>query len=283
MSSNKGFILGMLAETSIHPGTGQSHDVIQQPVAREATTQYPMIPSSSFKGALRMKAEQEFSQNVNTIFGTKSEIGNPDTEAGQVIFSDVRLILLPVRSLTGHYRWVTCPYLLQRLNRDRSLIDKPTFPFSSEPQEGEALTKNFTGTMFLEEFSFSCKQANDMEFDEMVTTLKKLIAHEFVLNRLDDQLVILHDQDFAHFARFGLPVRARNQLNNETKASENLWFEETLPPDTIMYSLVMAKPGYDHAWTQLYEALNAKPYIQVGGNETLGQGWFITSADATKE
>jgi len=34
----KNIVLGLLAETSLHPGSGQTADVIDLPVAREAAT-----------------------------------------------------------------------------------------------------------------------------------------------------------------------------------------------------------------------------------------------------
>lgn len=277
MKGTNGFILGMLAETSIHPGTGESHNVINLPIARESTTSYPMIPGSSLKGALRNKGEQQFSESVEPIFGTKSELGNANTEAGQVGFSDVRLLLLPVRSLTGQYRWLTCQYLLERFNRDRQFLGLPQISYpDKEIKMGEAWVNEGTGTIFLEEFSYTCKEKKDVLL-MVLMQLKQLIAHNSVADRLEGQLVILHDDDFAHFARYGLPVRARNHLDAQTKESKNLWHEETLPADTVMYSLIMARPGHEPICKKLQSQLQKSPYVQVGGNETLGQGWFITS------
>ncbi len=48
----KTLLYGMLAETSIHPGAGQSSGFVDLPVAREAATDYPVIVGSSLKGAL---------------------------------------------------------------------------------------------------------------------------------------------------------------------------------------------------------------------------------------
>ena len=45
-------MLGLLAETSIHPGAGRSMGVVDLPVAREASTHYPVLVGSSLKGAL---------------------------------------------------------------------------------------------------------------------------------------------------------------------------------------------------------------------------------------
>jgi CRISPR-associated protein Cmr4 len=39
-------MLGLLAETPIHPGSGQDNGAIDLPVQRERTTDYPVIPGS---------------------------------------------------------------------------------------------------------------------------------------------------------------------------------------------------------------------------------------------
>lgn len=56
-------IMGMLAETSLHPGTGQVSGTVDLPVAREKTTNYPVIVGSSLKGALKDTAEQYLTRN----------------------------------------------------------------------------------------------------------------------------------------------------------------------------------------------------------------------------
>ena len=49
----KSIILGMLAETPVHPGAGRSTGFVDLPVARESITEYPVIVGSSLKGALK--------------------------------------------------------------------------------------------------------------------------------------------------------------------------------------------------------------------------------------
>lgn len=105
-------MLGMLAETFIHPGQGQSVGAIDLPVAREAATDYPFIAGSSLKGAMRAVFEHKNStEEANKLFGKQDNAGN-------LLVSDARLLLLPVRSLTSAYKWLTCPHLLERLQRD---------------------------------------------------------------------------------------------------------------------------------------------------------------------
>src|SRR5690554_6440808 len=104
-------IMGMLAETSLPPGIGQVSGAVDLPVAREKTTGYPVIVGSSLKGALKDTAEQylelkEIDLYLERVFGAQKQ-------AGSVAVTDGRLLLLPVRSLNSHYKWVTCPYLLE--------------------------------------------------------------------------------------------------------------------------------------------------------------------------
>ncbi len=83
------------------------------------------------------------------------------------------------------------------------------------------------------------------------------------------------DADFAWFARYALPVQARNVLDDETKQSLNLWYEEALPPDTLMYAIVASRG--DLARQAVDSLFQSDPYLQIGGNETVGEGWFAVS------
>ena len=86
----------------------------------------------------------------------------------------------------------------------------------------------------------------------------------------------MSDPSFAWFARYGLAINARNKLHKDTKTSEGLWYEETLPPDSLFYLLLAERS--DGALKQIKELFAKRPYLQVGGNETVGHGWFAMSA-----
>ena len=51
--SNKFEIFHIYAETSIHAGTGSDIGIVDLPIQRERHTEYPVIWSSSLKGAIR--------------------------------------------------------------------------------------------------------------------------------------------------------------------------------------------------------------------------------------
>lgn len=260
----KTMLLGLLAETSIHPGSGQDAGFVDLPVAREASTSYPVIVGSSFKGALLDRARDEGIEKptLNTIFGEQNS-------AGKLIVSDARLVALPVRSLSSTYKWVTCPHLVERLSRDMKRSDIPIDGISNLfPNQGDYFG---TGSkdIYLEERQFG--HGGDLP-EGLKELIKPLILHEETANRLDAQLVVVHNDDFVWFARYGLAVTARNVLDNETKISKNLWYEETIPADSIFYSLLAERGG--NALAAIDSLFEEKPYIQVGGNATVGQGWF---------
>ena len=257
-------LLGLLAETPIHPGAGRGMGVVDLPVAREAATDYPVLVGSSLKGALLDKARTTVPDNATTLFGSQER-------AGDLLVSDARLLLLPVRCLTGSYRWITCPHLVERYRRD--LVRAGLDPVPAVPSlTPGAVAAAGDGSLFLEERQFLIGESPR---DELVASIAPLLLHEDTRRRLPQQLAVLHDDDFAWFARYGLAIQARNVLD-DGKRSKSLWYEETLPPDTVLYAVVMRRNGDS---TGALDALfpDREPYLQAGGNETVGQGWFAVS------
>ncbi len=268
----KSLILGLLAETSIHPGAGQSSGFVDLPVAREAATDYPVIVGSSVKGALLDLARDPQSKVDEA---TRKRIFGEQENAGALLVSDIRLLLLPIRSLKSAYKWVTCPHLIERLMRDvrrsSSTLRETTVEVSVA--DGHYLGLN-EGELFLEERQFQ-PQPDSEDLATLHAVIQPLLKHEESRKRLPQQLVVISDRDFMWFARFGLAINARNVLNEKTKISENLWYEETIPSDSVFYGL-LAERG-SGALDTVKGIFAKRPYLQVGGNETVGQGWFAVS------
>lgn len=266
-------LIGMLAETFIHSGIGQALTGPDLPVARERITDYPFIPGSGQKGGWKNWAKEQagLKNDSERLFGKADS-------AGTVMFSDARLLLLPVRSLNTAYVWLTCPLLLERLERDINRIGgKAASPKSPKEGKYRAAKDGLSGVLMLEEREFEPEGAHVEP--EILTLIKKLVPTN-IQSRLDKQIAIVSDEDFGWFAKYALPVSAHNKLK-ENKTSDNLWYEETLPPDTVMYVMLVERPngGNENGkpledLKKISEKLKHHPYCQFGGNETLGQGWF---------
>lgn len=281
-------LLGLTAETSIHAGTGRSTGVIDLPIMREAHTGWPCVYGSAVKGALRGLAQTRgiSGDDVGHVFGPDTQ--NASDHAGALVVGDARLLLLPVRSLSSHFRWVTCPALLKRLAADASRLGiqlkDNCKKVGTLPTDEEALVpktaKVAQNQLFLEEFCFVQKPS---DLSALVQWLGQFGGADFATD-LANQLVIISDDMFSHLANFATPVTPHIAIDNERKSVKQgaLWYEETLPPETVLYLALAANPSRKKdsqvsADQVLSKVLNLvaseKPYIQLGGNETLGMGW----------
>lgn len=242
-------LLVLHALTFLHPGTGQTTGVVDLPVQRERHTGFPMIASSGLKGSLRDKAEQKWPKTEDPATGKKSDhpivadifgssdAGRDDASAGALAVSDARILAFPVRSLQKVFVWITCSMALKRLKRDVELAglnNSLQVPEVQDVQRGRALLPSqLTAPLVLEEINL---QAN--------TSAQTAIALNSLSSELDEsRLVIVSDDDFQYFVRHATQISARIHLNDRKTTSGdggNLWYEETLPPETVMYALLMA-------------------------------------------
>jgi CRISPR-associated protein Cmr4 len=264
-------MIGMLAETFVHPGVGQAISAIDLPVARERTTDYPFIPGSGIKGGFKTWAKEQAKEQLGAAVADRL-FGKADN-AGTILLSDARLLLLPVRSLDTAYVWLTCPILLERLRRDAERSGVGGFAAcAAKVDTGKYIGKARPQMLTLEERELGHTDSLPAGLVEALARLAPAVG-----GRMADQIAIVADDDFAWFAKYALPVAARNHLDDKTKTSTNLWYEETLPPDTVMYCLVADRGATQDGTAQIKSTVQGGHgcnYGQFGGNETLGQGWF---------
>jgi len=263
-------LLGLLAETNVHAGAGGSGGLIDLPVAREAATDYPYVPGSSLKGAL-----SQWSQNAGLDDRTRKRLFGEQENAGTLLVSDLRLLLLPIRSLDTAYKWATCPHLIERLGRDSARTGTsetiPAIEIKSGEYCGEPIADDLP--LFLEERQFRPSLPLPASVVPLILRLLPTGSeHANTRSRLSSQLVVIDDGDFVWFCRNGLSVAARNVLNERSKISENLWYEESLPSDTLLYAIIAERVV--GALDDLRRAVTQQRFIQVGGNETVGMGWL---------
>ena len=280
-------LLFVHALSPLHAGTGQSIGAIDLAIARDRATQFPYLPGSSIKGSLRDVARQEFAQNsslVIKLFGP--ETANASDHAGALIVSDANLLLLPVRSVAGTFAWVTSPYLLHRFARDAkaanvnlSLPKLPSTVGSCVVGKSSALLANIDSKDKVIFEDLDLDPAQDASVDTLADALGKWIFEESSWqDLLKHKLCIVHDDVMTFLSEHATDVVARIALKDESKTvrTGGLWYEESLPTESILVGLVHAQPTAkvelkpDDVLTHAKTIMNAS--IQLGGKATVGRG-----------
>jgi len=278
-------LLFIHAQTSLHPGSGTALGTVDLPVQRERHTQWPVIPGSTLKGIVRDACRRAAGNNGDLFAVFGPETAEAGKHAGALSLTDARILAFPVRSLRGVFAWVTCPAVLERLQRDLKLADlgNAGFRLPAEPGKDKALCHADSPLLVggkqlvLEEFEFErTGDANDLT-DWLAV---RAVADEATQKRLRSHLVVLHDDDFTHFVRHATEVVARVGLDYERKTVKEgaLFYEEFLPAETLFYAVVLASASRRNGHSQsagdilAYVRCHTPPYLQIGGDETIGKG-----------
>ncbi len=264
------------AITPIHVGSGQDVGIVDLPVVRERTTDHPFLPGSGIRGAIRSRCERESGDLVLRLFGTEGE-GEP--AAGCAVVLDAHLVLFPVRSSPGVFRWITSPFVLRRWKALRQYFlegsDSVAVP-SEEPDDG--IYSAASGeSLFLEEYPFKRSESIDWTWTEGL------------LGVAANQVVLLSDADFLHFVRHATLVRQRNRLTTaKTVLKGHLFSVEAVPAETRFVGFVGAtgertEPAEGErlspveASGKIQELLVGSPtgsvaHLTLGGDESVGMG-----------
>lgn len=280
-------LLLLTSETPLHAGAGQSVDGIDLPIQREVHTDWPCVYGSAVKGALRAHAEQRMADKAIAI----TDLFGPDhggaqerdtSHAGALLVGDATLLALPVRSLQSSFKWVTCPQAITRFTRTAERLGlELQWPTITQPAPDKALGQG-DAKLFLEEFRF--EQSPDACIGALAKTLAPLSGGALDEATLVQRLVVVHDDIFSFLARNATSVQPHIAIDSTSKTVKDgaLWFEETLPPETLLYVPLTATASRRKAGAltaaqvleQFEQLLPAgKNWLQLGGNETTGMGW----------
>ena len=284
------------AVSPVHMGAGTAvGGLIDNPIQREVHTGHPVFAGSGLKGALREAAERRWeSEDVQVIFGPDS--GSASDHAGALAVSDAQIVAFPVRALKEAFVHVTSPACLARLKRLAQMADVPTnWKVPAAPAEGKAKLLNpalMSGDrLVLEAFAYEAEEEDD-DLKAAAEWLAENVLpseaeHKDFADRLCRNLVLLRDEDFNHFVRFGSVVEPHVRIDNETGTADDcgLFYTENLPPETVMTSLLMATRGRKSGVSMPADAVMKKAaalldgqLMQVGGDATTGRGLVITRA-----
>ncbi len=261
------------ALTPLHPGSGaRVSGLVDLPVQREAHTDLPVIYGSSLKGALRAWASKKLEDGkVLEIFGPKP--GEGDKGMGKAVFMDAKLLMIPVRSLKGVYGWVTSPFLINRFIEDLNLVDELLGRGKSgqlegvqDPGKGEAFVSGERLTLELRGKSLVILE--DVKYKAVNKEMEFLKLMGGKLKEVGERLVVVSDDEFRRLLKRALMVNPHIQIDEEKGVVNNLWFQEDLPPETIMYSAVFFPKELEQDLRKVLSGV-----VHVGGDMTTGLGF----------
>jgi len=283
----------------LHVGSGESHEgFVDIPIQRDHLG-FPVIWSSSLKGAIRnafrnlVKDNEKDTKIENEIFGPDTSDSSTDMHASAVLIMDANLLLMPVRSLYGLFAFCTHPYLLKQLYEKLSILHKGNDLLTKlesfiNVNKGKVICSSKT---IVKDDKIILKEeeiGNVQENQEFRNIFEKLLPNGIKFKEdILDRLVMLND-NYADIIKRSTIIQPRIKLNYKTKHVEGgaLWTEEVLPELSILSTLMLIRGSRRNSnmkSEQIIQKLaetfsknkNSNPdqfYIVLGGRETLGRG-----------
>ncbi|GIW29298.1 MAG: type III-B CRISPR module RAMP protein Cmr4 [Meiothermus sp.] len=266
-------ILFLHALSPLHPGTGQGVGSIDLPIARERATGIPYLPGSSVKGVLRDAASGKLDkEKLLALFGP--ETGSASEHAGAAVFGDAKLLLFPVRSLAGVFAYVTSPYLMERFAREAGFarLDPPALPTAPASDAWCHVSQNSTlkvgDKVYLEDLDLSFQASPELGAWETWLTQQSEAP-------VKGRICLVHDDVMGFLLETATEVVARIRLEDETKtvAQGALWYEESLPAESLLYGLLsLGSSRKKEVAVSLDDLKPLLGYTQMGGKASVGRG-----------
>jgi CRISPR-associated protein Cmr4 len=265
----------IFTRTPLHVGCGSSVGAVDQPVARERHTRFPIIPGSAIKGVLAdlwldwsNKEKPVRNEEGIKLFG--SEMGN--ASAGSLLIGEGRILLFPVRSARKCWAWITCPLALERFAFDAG-IELPKLPEIANDETVASSELALDDSVVFEDYPFVCKEG----VDKVVSVLKKFIdGTEVLSDNLAGHLAVVTDELFAYFVSNACEIANHNRIDDVNGVVENgaLFSQENVPSETLFYCVL----GDSGKSASIFDAVSSKlnkvdGLLQIGANATTGLGW----------
>lgn len=298
-------------ETPLHVGSGDEMGIVDLPIQREKHTGFPKMEASGIKGVFRDFFEKKIKENevskndIKALFGSseESDNGSEKAEAGGLIFTDARLLLFPVKAGKDVFRWITCPYVLQRFAREWNLtyeeknkcdildaLDEDILNSLEEgnvyeikkkvQQKNNRQLKEEKNTVSLDEFQFDI---NGEIVSNLLEIVETIIISDYLKGKLNKGIVLVSDEVFGYFTEMNTQVDTRICIGDDGVVVEGALFtEEFLPEDSILYSSV--EEWKEGTLQVLTGGLKKKTFfMQFGGDTTIGKGITEVQICAYKE
>lgn len=295
------------ALTPLHVGAGRGVGYIDLPILREKVTNLPLVPGSAIKGVLgdthdaemirqKMKRREALNAVEDAVLKAFGIAGDEHSNSGSLVFTDAHLVCLPVRSIYGTFAWCTSPLILKRLHRDlkaAGLASKLKAPNSlrSEtsihvPQDTASSLHDSNKRVFLEDLDLTaepCPTASAWA-SELGTWLFGKDSDWSITFR--ERFAVVPDNVFNFLSETGTEVIARVRIDDEQKtvAKGALWYEESLPAESILAGLVWCDRVFgskNNGLSPITESALLDQFcppdadnsiLQIGGKATVGKG-----------
>lgn len=239
--------------TNMHVGTGEAnYSIVDREVAKDEVTGYPIIYSTSIKGALRTAyAQMTDEAAIKEIFG--AEGGITTGGAGTHKFLDGIFISRPLRV----YKSSKFPFL-------------PTVSIASVNHYLERLSvfgNNHYGIDNIPDVDFG-------EYEFLTNAEEDILVEGEPTGKLSGEVLALLEklsdvlgERFAvarTFDGYDLPVFSRTRLK-EGKAGGGLWYEERIPHESVFCFGVLCPDDIPE--------MAMPEIVQIGGNTSTGCGF----------
>lgn len=291
--STPGLIHFVHALSPVHMGTGASTGGIDLPLAREASTGWPVVPGSGLKGVLRGALGLP-PATVQWLFGGPWN-DTQDRDQGALMFSDMRLLCLPVRSYSGGWAWVTSPAALAAYRGEArwclpGAAALPNVP--AEPGDHECVCASPTtplkagDAVYVHDLRFVAPavapQAAAMSQWADHLAPRIFGSDKAACDAFKARLLLVSEAALAHLGNVAMDVRTRVRLEErKAVAKSGPWVEESLPVETVLWGSVVAdaiqkadnKPrSAEQALNEFAQAVKGERRLQLGGKATVGRG-----------
>lgn len=120
-------VFKITAKTNLHVGneSGGDFTIIDKAIQRDPLTGLPCINSSSLKGAINeycCKVLNWKEDDLIRVFGSDKGKRKNDTQKGEAIFFDAKLLFLPQQDENTLYHYVTTQNIINMMNERISLL-----------------------------------------------------------------------------------------------------------------------------------------------------------------
>ena len=266
-------LMTIFTRTPLHVGCGSSVGAVDQPVARERHTRFPIIPGSAIKGVLadlwldRSDIDHPKRDGEGTkLLGAESDDA---AHAGSLLIGEGKLLAFPVRSAKHCFAWITCPIILKRFAADCN-SSVATLDLGNDAALAPEKLR-IDGNVIFEEYPLPSTQTVPQD---IIDEFAKLSEEPTWKDEVKDRLAIVSDELFAYFAENACEIANHNRIDDRTGvvADKALFSQENVPSETMFYAVINSRESDDICKLEA-KLKSEKQLLQIGADMTTGLGW----------